>query len=448
MSLIEGRKVQLEYDSGKGRQGVTVETAKRLDDNNWHSVIIERNLKESVLIVDRTEKGQIREPGGAARRMALTSNLFIGASKDYKNGFVGCVRALVLNGVLVDLVGEATKDHLGLYGISVGCSGKCSGSPCKNGGLCQEGYDHFSCDCRSTPFQGPICADEIGVNLGSNNMIKYNFQRESKSTITERIRIGFTTTNPDGFLVAAFAEASQEFLILSLTPEGNLKYEFDFGFGYQELLYDEQNLISGQFHDVIVERFDQGRKIRLIVDNHEPKIFNFEESLKIFGSADVKFNRIESLYIGRNETMKSGFTGCVSRIEFNDLIPLRLLFQDDPIANIRSSPETLKENFCGVEPITMPPEEDETRKPSRLDRDDNGDDFYDAANSALLGTTLSVVFIALLISAVAVGKYLNRQKGVYVTREDEGASDAYDADTAVLQGRTGHHVERKKEWFI
>lgn len=47
-----------------------------------------------------------------------------------------------------------------------------------------------------------------------------------------------------------------------------------------------------------------------------------------------------------------------------------------------------------------------------------------------------------------VGKYMNRHKGAYLTREDEGAQDAFDADTAVLQGRTGHQVEKKKEWFI
>jgi len=46
------------------------------------------------------------------------------------------------------------------------------------------------------------------------------------------------------------------------------------------------------------------------------------------------------------------------------------------------------------------------------------------------------------------GRYRNRHKGEYRTREDEGAHDAFDADTAVLQGRTGHQVEKKKEWFI
>ena len=33
-------------------------------------------------------------------------------------------------------------------------------------------------------------------------------------------------------------------------------------------------------------------------------------------------------------------------------------------------------------------------------------------------------------------------------QEDEGDRDADDADTAVLQSKTGHTVHKKKEWYI
>lgn len=439
VSLVDGNKIQFEYDSGKGPQGVTVKAGeRRLDDNQWHSVLIERNIKEAMVVVDRLTKGQIKEPSGPSRRMILTSKMFVGATNDYRSGFVGCLRALVLNGVPVDLVGEATRDHLGLYGISVGCSGKCSQNPCLNGGRCVEGYDHFTCDCHSTPFKGTICADEIGVNMGTNNMIKYDFQGNHKTTLTEKIHVGFTTTEPKGFLVGAYSEISREYLTLMITKVGHLKLVLDFGFGRQELDYSDQDLRTGQFHDVSIERYDQGRKLKMVVDNHEPKVFNFDKFLS--SQDDFYFNNIQYLYIGRNETMRDGFVGCISRVEFNEIIPLRLLFQEgDPISNIRASPETMTENFCGVEPITLPPEEEETRPPPSIGEGDM-ENFYHAANSALLGTTLSIIFIGLVISAVLVGKYLNRQKGEYVTREDEGANDAFDADTAVLQGRTGHQV--------
>lgn len=56
--------------------------------------------------------------------------------------------------------------------------------------------------------------------------------------------------------------------------------------------------------------------------------------------------------------------------------------------------------------------------------------------------------MALVILAVIIGRYLHRHKGEYLTQEDAGAESAVDPDTAVVHGTTGHHVEKKKEWFI
>ena len=68
--------------------------------------------------------------------------------RDFADGFVGCIRAMVINGAMADLLGEATRYPWGLYGVGVGCKGKCAKNPCKNGGTCVEGYDRFTCDCR------------------------------------------------------------------------------------------------------------------------------------------------------------------------------------------------------------------------------------------------------------------------------------------------------------
>lgn len=116
----------------------------------------------------------VKEPPGPARAIHLTSDLIIGmrliiylsnmylmsdilgSSSDEQNGFIGCMRAFMLNGQLVDLKSYAEK---GLYGISPGCIGKCDSSPCLNNGTCFEKYDGYTCDCRWTAFKGPICAD-------------------------------------------------------------------------------------------------------------------------------------------------------------------------------------------------------------------------------------------------------------------------------------------------
>ena len=258
VSIIGGNHIQFEYESGKGPQAVTVETAYRLDDDNWHSVLVERNRKEAMVVVDGARKGQVKEPRGPVRPMLLNNDLYVGAKGDMTDGFVGCMRALVLNGVAVDLLGEARKK---LYGVGEGCVGKCASRPCMNGGECQEQYSKFTCDCRWTPFKGPICADEIGVNMRTNYMVKYDFKGNYKSTIAEKIHVGFTTTDPKGFLLGAYSDISKEYLTLMVSNSGHLRLVFDFGFERQEMVFTEQNFLTGQFHDVRIERFDQVRNI-------------------------------------------------------------------------------------------------------------------------------------------------------------------------------------------
>lgn len=41
--LAGGYQLQFQYQAGSGPLGVSVDTAYRLADNNWHSVSVERN---------------------------------------------------------------------------------------------------------------------------------------------------------------------------------------------------------------------------------------------------------------------------------------------------------------------------------------------------------------------------------------------------------------------
>lgn len=156
LSIIGGKKLQFQYQAGSGPLGVNVETSYHLNDNEWHSVSVERNRKEARLVVDGSLKAEVREPPGPVRALHLTSELVIGATIDFRDGFVGCIRALLLNGRLVDL---RSYPRQGLYGVSEGCSGRCESSPCLNNGTCTERYDGYTCDCRWSAFKGPICAD-------------------------------------------------------------------------------------------------------------------------------------------------------------------------------------------------------------------------------------------------------------------------------------------------
>ena len=117
-------------------------------------------------MIDGALKNEVREPPGPVRALHLTSDFVVGATTDYRDGYVGCVRALLLNGQLQDLRSHATR---GLYGVSEGCLGRCESSPCLNNGTCHERYDGYWCDCRWTAFKGPICADGMFVFLFSRD---------------------------------------------------------------------------------------------------------------------------------------------------------------------------------------------------------------------------------------------------------------------------------------
>ncbi|XP_022919939.1 neurexin-4 isoform X2 [Onthophagus taurus] len=438
LSISGGNQLQFQYSAGGGVQTVPNE-ASFLADNNWHSVSIERNRKAASVVIDGRVKVEVPEPKGPVRALHLPGKFVLGATSDYRDGFTGCIRAFQLNGKLIDLKSYAKK---GLYGVTEGCIGKCLSNPCLNNGTCHEKYDSYSCDCRFSAFKGPICADEIGVNMRQSSMIKYTFPGSFRSTIRERIRVGFTTTHPKGFLLGFSSSKSKEYLTIMISNSGHLRVVFDFGFERREIIYQEKTFMFGQFHDLRLSRKNGGATVVIQMDDYEPKEYTFD----IKESADAQFNNIEYMYIGKNESMSEGFIGCISRVEFDDIYPLKWLFQQDKPAAVQSV-GTSTEDFCGVEPITHPPDLVELRPPPDID-ESKLRQAYRQTDSAILGSVLAVLFLALVIVALLIGRYMHRHKGAYLTQEDVGADNADDPDTAVVMGATGHHVEKKKEYYI
>lgn len=129
----------------------------------------------------------------------------------------------------------------------------------------------------------------------------------------------------------------------------------------------------------------------------------------------------------------------------------------------------LTEDFCGVEPVTHPPIEIETRPPPLVDEDKlrkayggfsvvlGSKCIYCAIlcvynlfsfNTLCIAVILVLLLLLLLLMVFLIGRYVHRHKGDYLTHEDEGAANADDPDEAVLHSRTGHQVTKRKEWFI
>ena len=440
LSITSSKSMQFSFDVGNGPQDVEVQTAYRINDNNWHSVLVEKNKKEARLVIDGKFASDVKTLNGQIRPFHLTSRIVIGATIDEREGYVGCLRSLMLNGNFVDLMGMARERKL--YGINTGCSGRCESNPCLNNGTCIERYSSYTCDCQWTAFKGPICADEIGVNLRSDNYIKYDFET-TISTIEEHIRVGFTTIEHRG-LIFGVSSYTGEYLNLVMSTSGNLRLVFDFGFERQEIIIRNENFVLGQHHDITIKRSEKGSKITIYVDNYEPIVHTFNIGAK----ADAQFNKLKSIYIGRNETMDSGqgFIGCISRVSFDDHFPLRRLFQENKRDNVRAYPDqdSIREDTCGIESVTHPPDYHESKPPP------TGVAIL-ISDETSFGVMLLLVLLALvLLSCIVLGAFylsgplVSRQKGDYITNEDKGARDAYDPDMAII----GTDIVKKQEYFI
>lgn len=51
-------------------------------------------------------------------------------------------------------------------------------------------------------------------------MIRYKFDGIWRSTISENIRVGFTTTNPKGFLLGLYSSISKEYMTIMVSNSG------------------------------------------------------------------------------------------------------------------------------------------------------------------------------------------------------------------------------------
>jgi len=69
-------------------------------------------------------------------------------------------------------------------------------------------------------FKLNLLVAEIGVNLRSSSIIRYEFEGSFRSTIAENIRVGFTTTIPKGFLLGFSSNLTGEYLTIQVSNSG------------------------------------------------------------------------------------------------------------------------------------------------------------------------------------------------------------------------------------
>ncbi|XP_072296731.1 contactin-associated protein-like 2 [Eucyclogobius newberryi] len=458
--------VSFSFGVGGSQVELTVRSPAPLNDDQWHRLELEKNQKEATLRLDGQQRETRTLPQGNSRPEVYTQ-LILGASGGQR-AFLGCMRALRINGVTFDLEERAAVTS----GASAGCRGRCSsfGVLCENGGRCVEQYNSYHCDCAHTAYDGAFCTEDVGGYFETGTLVRYDFLPErgvagagSETNLTqEDLSFGFSTSSAPSVLVYV-SSRTQDYLAVVLRHNGTLQIRYSLG-GLKEpftIDMNHRNMANGLPHSVSVSR--RLRDVRLQVD-HYP-----ESTYTLPAASDTHFNLIKSIFLGKvfetgqidpvliERYNTPGFVGCLSRVQFNRLAPLKAALRSGQSSPI-STHGILVPSNCGAAPLTISPlasqddpwhvEAAGVHLPSNTDKavSDGAD-----PNSAVVGGIVSVVIFVVLCFLVFLVRHLFRHKGSYHTNEAKGQEAADCADAAIIVSDpafTETIEESKKEWFI
>ncbi|XP_052093811.1 neurexin-4-like isoform X2 [Mytilus californianus] len=453
VALFNGDTIQFSYDTGNGAKVVDFKTTNALNDDQWHTVHVEKNRKQAWLRVDNFPEKYITESSDEmSRTLDLKEGLVIGATVEFKAGYVGCLRGLRVNGVLVDLRGLIQRGQVS-YGVTEGCIGKCSSNPCFNGGTCIEGYSGYTCDCSYTPWRGWMCGREVGVNLQKHFMIRYEFDKNQGLSTTDfkDVKVGFTTKTKQGILMQ-IQSPNGEYISLELNNAGGVKFVVNVGEAQRFEMNTKNDGIdytNNQQHVAHLWRTGANSEfLNLQVDNYQ---IAFD---KLGDIGDQILDDPKYLFIGNNGTSNAerGFEGCIYRMSIDNIFPLKRAFQDPRPSYMWLYPNnTIREDMCGFEEVTVIPDPIEIRPGSGGTLVNITYPYVEdtsARDKAITGGVLAVVFLIIIVCIIIAVMYF-REKGDYSTKEATGQDFVDNPDAALVINSTGvPDIGKRQEWFM
>ncbi|XP_069790956.1 contactin-associated protein-like 5 isoform X2 [Narcine bancroftii] len=469
IELNSPMEVVLSFDVGNGPLEVTVKSPMHLNDNQWHYVEAERNIKEASLQVDHLPRKSKEAPSDGHIQLQLSSRLFVGGTASRQKGFLGCIRSLRLNGITLDLEERAKVTP----GVRPGCLGHCSsyGNLCHNGGRCIEKYNGYLCNCSHSAYDGPFCKKEISAFFEPGTSLVYTLQEPYKfaknlsdssavpselTFIRENIAFSFRTIQTPCILlhVSTFHE---EYMAVTLSKNGSfqIRYKLD-GDGESVFIgINNRNWANGQLHSIKIDR--EEKDIYIQIDQFATMKYSLPSV------TNLEFNAIKSLTLGKildndnldEEVLREnteGFIGCLSSVQFNGIAPLKVALHhpNSPAVSVKGH---LVESNCGSSALSGSTAF--TTSSSLTDHSgaiDVGEPYKKSIRSdlAVIGGVIAVVIFVTLCLMAIMGHLLYKHKGTYRTNESKGAEYAETVDTT-LKANTNEQdsvSESKKEYFI
>uniref|UniRef100_A0AAR2KID6 Contactin associated protein-like 5a n=1 Tax=Pygocentrus nattereri TaxID=42514 RepID=A0AAR2KID6_PYGNA len=359
VELSSPSSVTFSFNAGDGPVVLAVKSPVPLNDRQWHWVRAERNVKEASLQVDQLPLRYLDAPADGHLRLQLNSQLFVGGTATRQRGFLGCIRALDVNGVSFDLDERAKMTP----GVSSGCPGHCSSSAgfCHNRGKCIEKSSGYVCDCTHSAYGGPSCKEEVSVSFEKGSSVTYTFQEpfsvmqnrtaqvSSASSVYSKSRdnmaLSFLTTQSPAMLLT-INTFSQQYVAIILARNGSLQIWYRLHKERRPSVFSPvlTNLADGELHRLRLHR--EGKDVD-------------QDNKKYSLSYDTEFNSMRSLTLGKvtagNDALdeevaqagSKGFVGCFSSVQYNHIAPLKaaLLNRGSSLVSIRGH---LLESNCGA----------------------------------------------------------------------------------------------------
>uniref|UniRef100_A0A8C3G2Y6 Contactin associated protein like 3 n=1 Tax=Cyclopterus lumpus TaxID=8103 RepID=A0A8C3G2Y6_CYCLU len=448
IELSSASQVVFSFDVGNGPLEVRVETSIQLNDNRWHSVQAERNVKEASLRVDEFNAATQEAPADGHSHLQLNSQLFIGGTASRQKGFLGCIRSLQLNGVTLDLEERAKITP----GVRPGCPGHCSsyGSLCQNQGRCVERVNGFSCDCDQSAYTGAFCHKEVSASFQSSTSVAYNFKEPYGPN---------RNSSGSPFSIYSDMKLSGENISLSFRTSQSpalLLYVNSFYREYLALLINKQGEDTLGFflplHSVLSFTFTDVAYIIFQIDQNTREDFSL--------TSDVEFSGIKSLILGRVQESDEldaelaslaslGFTGCLSGVCFNSIRPLKdaLLHPDSPV--VVSGP--FSQSSCGSSSVANPYATESTHSLSGT-KMDPGQPLVNAirSDSALIGGLIAVVIFVTVSASAILARFLCSRKETFRNQEVKAAQpeDGHELPFSSQADSLSALSENQKEYFI
>ncbi|XP_035129374.2 neurexin-1 isoform X43 [Callithrix jacchus] len=336
IEMLDGH-LYLLLDMGSGTIKIKA-LLKKVNDGEWYHVDFQRDGRSGTISVN-TLRTPYTAPG-ESEILDLDDELYLGGLPENKAGlifptevwtallnygYVGCIRDLFIDGQSKDI--RQMAEVQSTAGVKPSCSREtakpCLSNPCKNNGMCRDGWNRYVCDCSGTGYLGRSCEREATVLSYDGSMFMKIQLPVVMHTEAEDVSLRFRSQRAYGILMATTSRDSADTLRLELDA-GRVKLTVNLGKG-PETLFAGYNLNDNEWHTVRVVR--RGKSLKLTVDDQQAMTGQMAGD-----HTRLEFHNIETGIITERRylsSVPSNFIGHLQSLTFNGMAYIDLCKNGD-----------------------------------------------------------------------------------------------------------------------